>query len=216
MNSNDPKPHPAPEEWADYLYGELPPDQHARLDEHLRGCPACQQQAAQWRGTMCTLDSWKVPARSTRSRSVGTYVRWAVAAAAVLSLGWLGGRLSFPNASANDRLRAELMPALKQEVRQEFQAELAAAINASDQRTRDRLIELAQAWTQARQEDQQATRALYQRLDRQQRLDNANLRRDLETVAVVAQSAIGATQDQLTQLAANSLATPAGDGRLPR
>jgi len=216
MNSNDPKPHPAPEQWADYLYGELPPDEHAHLDEHVRGCPVCQQQVADWRDTMRTLDRWKVPARSSRARGVGTYTRWAVAAAAVLGLGWLGGRLSLSNLSANDRLRAELLPALKQELRQEFRAELAAAVNASDQRTRDRLVELAQAWTEARQEDQQATRALYQRLDRQQRLDSTSLRRDLETVAVVAQSAIGATQDQLTQLAANSPATPAGDGRLPR
>jgi len=216
MNTNDPKPHPAPEEWADYLYGELPPEHRARLDDHVRGCPECQRQAGQCRETMGALNTWKVPRRSRPPQTFTVYARWAVAAVVVLGLGWLGGRLSAPGTAASVQLRAELLPALKQEVRQEFQTELAAAIQAADQRAKDRLVELAQAWTQARQEDQQTTRALYQRLDRQQRLDSANLRRDLETVAVVAQTAIGATQDQLTQLAANSLATPADDGRLPR
>jgi len=216
MNTNDSKPHPAPEEWADYLYGELPPEHRARVDEHVRGCAECQRQTDQWRETMGALNAWKVPRQSRLVPTITVYARWAAAAAVVLGLGWLGGRFSVPEGALSARLRAELLPALKQEVRQEFQAELAAAIKASDERTQDRLVELAQAWTQARQEDQQTTGALYQRLDRQQRLDNANLRRDLETVAVVAQTAIGATQDQLTQLAANSLATPADDGRLPR
>ena len=216
MNTNDPQPHPAPEEWADYLYGELPPDHRARLDDHIRGCAECQRQAGQWRETMSTLDTWKVPRRSRPAQTFTGYARWAVAAAAVLGIGWLGGSLSVPDSATDARLRAELLPALKQEVRQEYEARLAAAIRASDERTNERLVELAQAWTQARQEDQQTTRALYQRLDRQQRLDSAGLRRDLETVAVVAQTAIGATQDQLTQLAANSLASPADDGRLPR
>jgi hypothetical protein len=216
MNMNDSKPHPAPEDWADYLYGELPPEQHARVDEHVRGCPECQRQAGEWHKTIGALDTWKVARRARPAQRFTTYARWAVAAATVLGLGWLGGRLSVPEAAATARLRAEILPALKQELRQEFQTSLAAAIKETDVRNQDRLVELAQAWTDARQEDQQATRALYQRLDRQQRLDSANLRRDLETVAVVAQTAIGATQDQLTQLAANSLTTPAGDGGLPR
>lgn len=217
MNPNDPQTHPAPEEWADYLYGELPPDQQARLDDHVRSCPDCQRQAGAWQAAMSSLDTWRIPARRSRSaRGFRGYARWAVAAAAVLGIGWLGGSLSGSDPGASERLRAEYLPALKQELRQEFQAQLAAAIQASDDRTEDRLVELAQAWSDARGEDQEAMRILYQRLDRQQRLDNASLRRDLETVAVVAQTAIGATQEQLTQLAANSLATPASDGGLPR
>lgn len=216
MNTNETQPHPAPEEWADYLYGELPPETRARVDDHVRACPACQQQVGQWRETIAALDAWKLPRPARTARLLPAYARWAVAAAAAVGLGWLGGRFSAPAVPSAAQLTAGLVPALKAEVWQDFQTELTSAIQASDARNQDRLVELARAWADARDEDKQTILALYETLDRQHRRDQALLRRDLETVAVVAESAIGNTQQQLTQLAANSLATPVGGDELPR
>lgn len=71
---------------------------------------------------------------------------------------------------------------------------------------------LAAAWTAARTEDQQATLALYQRAERQRLSDYATLRRDLETVAIVGQGALGLTQQLLSQLAVYTAALPATGG----
>ena len=216
MNPTPPQTHPAPETWADYLYGELPPDASAEVDDHVRACPACQRQLSAWRETQGALDAWKLPASARRIEAFPRAARWAVAAAAVLGLGWVGGRLSLPTPPDPAQLRAAMAPALKQELRQEFQAELAAAIKNTDQRADAKLVELAQAWAATRAEDQEAMRTAYQRADLQRRTDYATLRRDLETVAVVAQAAIGTTQEQLTQLAGNTTPAAAGDGGLPR
>lgn len=216
MNPTDPKTHPAPASWADYLYGELPSDARAEVDDHVRACPACQRQLSAWRETQGALDAWKLAPPARRVEALPRAARWAVAVAVVLGLGWFGGRFSVPAPPDVGQLRAALVPELKQELRQEFQADLAAAIKSSDQRTQDKLVELVQAWAAARAEDQQAVRATYQRSDLQRRTDYATLRRDLETVAVVAQAAIGTTQEQLTQLAGNTPSAAAGDGGLPR
>jgi hypothetical protein len=114
----------------------LPAEHHTRVDEHVRGCPECQRQAGEWRKTIGALDTWKVPERARPAQRFTAYARWAVAAAAVLGLGWMGGRLSVPEAATTARLRAEILPALKQELRQEFQTSLAAAIKETDDRNR--------------------------------------------------------------------------------
>jgi hypothetical protein len=214
---NPPSPsHPAAAQWAEYLYDELTPQVRAELDAHARGCPACQAQLAQWRETMGALDSWRVRPRPRALTVFREYARWAAAAGLVLGLGWLGGRFAAPPAPDVQRIRAELQPAVELALRDEFEARLRAGLAAADQRHEDRLVELAQAWATTRAEDQQNTLALYQRGERQRRSEYAALRRDLETVAVVAQDAIGNTQQQLTQLAVNTQATPAGDGGFPR
>jgi hypothetical protein len=216
MNPNLPSHHPAPEQWADYLYEELAPEVRASLEEHLRGCVACQRQLTEWRETMSALDACKVRPRVRPLEVFTTSVRWAAAAALVLGLGWLGGRLAAPEVPDILRLRAEVRADLEAELRQQFATRLQAALAAAEQRTGESLQALAATWAAARAEDQHTTLALFQRAERQRLSDYAALRRDLETVAVVAQDAIGLTQQQLTQLAANTLATPAGDGGLPR
>lgn len=216
MNPNLPSRHPTPEQWADYLYEELAPEVRASLDEHRRGCAACQRQLAEWRETMSALDAWKIRPRARPLELFTTIVRWAAAAVLVLGLGWLGGRLAAPEVPDSLRLRAEVRADLEAELRRQFETRLQAALAAAEQRTGESLQVLAATWAAARAEDQQTTLALFQHAERQRLSDYAALRRDLETVAVVAQDAIGLTQQQLTQLAANTLATPAGDGGLPR
>ena len=216
MNPQAPSPHPTAEQWADYLYGELAPEARLELDAHARECAACQEQLAEWRATMGALDSWRVRPRARRLAVFTEYARWAVAAGLVLGLGWLGGRFAAPPAPDVQRLQAELQPAVELALRGEFEARLRTELAAVEQRHEDRLGEFARAWVTTRAEDQQNLLALYQRTERQRRSEHAALRRDLETVAVVAQDAIGNTQQQLTQLAVNTQAASASDGGLPR
>ncbi len=206
--------HPAPEHWAEYLYDEAAPARRARLEAHLRDCPDCQRQLAQWQDTRAALDAWQLPAaRSPRPRATASEAaRWAVAALLVLGLGWWGGRLAAPPAPDLGALRTAVAEELRPALEREFQTRLDATLQAAEQRHAERVQALATAWAAARAEDQQATLSLYQRAERQRLSDYATLRRDLETVAIVAQDAIGRTRQQLSQLAVHTPATAVGGG----
>ncbi len=204
--------HPAPEQWAEYLYDETTPETRARLEAHLRDCPDCRQRLVHWRATQTALDAWKAPARVRPHARMGESVRWAVAALLLLGLGWLGGRLAAPADPDLDQLRAAVVSEIRPELERAFQSRLEAALQDAEQRQAERLQALAAAWAAARAEDQQTTLTLYQRAERQRLSDYATLRRDLETVAIVARDAIGATRHQLAQLAVHTPGPTSGGG----
>lgn len=214
MNPLSDPMHPAPEHWAEYLYDEASPETRARLEAHLRDCPVCRHQLARWQGVHAALDAWELPTpRPAPARTTPrAALRLAVAALLILGLGWWGGRLAAPSAPDLGALRTAIAEELRPTLEREFQARLDAALQAADQRLAERVHALAAAWTAARLEDQQATLALYQRAERQRLSDYATLRRDLETVAIVGQGALGLTQQQLSQLAVYTAAPPAAGG----
>ncbi len=214
MNPSPDSIHPSPELWAEYLYDEAAPACRARLEAHLRDCPDCQRQLAQWQETRAALDAWQLPSpRSARPRATAREaVRWAAAALLVLGLGWGGGRLAAPAPPDLGALRAAVAEELRPALGREFQARLDTALQAVEQRHAEGVQALAAAWAAARSEDQQATLALHQRAERQRLSDFATLRRDLETVAIVARDAIGLTRQQLSQLAVYTPATATGGG----
>jgi len=201
MNPNDSNVHPAAEAWAAWLYEELPPAEQARLAAHLPSCPECQAAVDAWQTTLQALDTWTIPARTRRRTRWFPVVRWAAAAVVILGAGLIAGRVTAPRVDTT-QLRAL--------VRQELQSDFQAALKTVEQANHDRLDALAQDWSVARERDRQANLALHQQGERQHRADYVSLRRDLETVAVVAENAIGTTRQQLTQLAANTL--PANGG----
>jgi hypothetical protein len=49
------------EQLIEYLYRELPAEEWVRIEEHLRGCRACQEELASLRRVTATLDQWQVP-----------------------------------------------------------------------------------------------------------------------------------------------------------
>lgn len=212
MNPLPDPTHPAPEHWAEYLYDEASPQTRARLQSHLRNCPDCQRQLAQWQDARAALDAWKLPAFRPARPVARETVRWAVAALLMLGLGWWGGRLVAPPAPDLGTARTAVAEELRPLLEREFQNRLEAALQAAEQRHIERVQALAAAWAAARTEDQQTTLALYQRAERQRLSDYATLRRDLETVAIVAQDAIGLTQQQLSHLAVYTPAPTAAGG----
>lgn len=198
MKPETPVTHPGADEWSGFLYGELPPEQHAALEAHRANCPACATQVEQWRSTMASLDTWQIPVRRSSARpATVTWLRWAAAACLLLAAGTVVGRLTAPRIDLS-QLRAEL--------RQQSQADLQAALKVVSADNERRLDDLAQAWAAGRAQDQQAMLTLYQRADTQHKSDVSRLRRDLETVALTADERLETTQRGLSQLAAVSQA----------
>ena len=203
--------HPGPEAWLDFLYGELPPAEHRRLEQHLAACPTCAAELALTRRTMAALDTWKIPVMPGKRSGLVAPLKWAAAAVLVLGVGLAAGRLSAPQLDTT-KLRADVASTL----RQEFRSDLRTVTAAAEARTQRQLDELAQAWITGRAEDQQASLALYDRAQTDRKADYTRLRRDLETVAIQAELRLDTTERALGQIA---LASPADsthpDGNTP-
>lgn len=219
--------HPSCEQWMAYLYGETTPAARADAEAHLYVCPECKRQVEGWRGTMASLDQWRLPKR-TRAVARPSLVKWAIAATVFLGVGLGLGRLGLSSEREVQKIRAELLPALRAELKQQmaqevesswqnhqakFSAamldqmhrEVASATNgtlvAANAETRRQLQDLDQTWSVSRVADRQEMLGLYNRLDRQRLADRAWLRRDLETVAVLTERRLQNTQFEIGQLA---------------
>ena len=203
--------HPGPEAWLDFLYGELPPAEHRRLEQHLAACPTCAAELALTRRTMAALDTWKSPLVPSRRHGFVAPLKWAAAAMLVLGVGLAAGRLSAPQLDTT-KLRADVASTL----RQEFQSELRTVTAAAEARTQRQFDEFTQAWITGRAEDQQASLTLYDRAQSDRKADYTRLRRDLETVAIQAELRLDTTERALGQI---TLTSPAGsthpDGNTP-
>jgi hypothetical protein len=212
MKLNTTLPHPTAEDWAGYLYDDLSPDRLAECRQHLATCAECRQAVNGWRTTMQALDTWKVPVRPAAGFSPAMpRLKWAVAAALLLGGGLLAGRLSAPAPNV-EQLRTALVPAIRDELREEFKSTLETTLASANDQTDRKLDQLAGAWAMARQQDQQAALSLIGRVEQQRQADTAWLRRDLETVAVNADARFTTTSKALGQLVSYSPgpAIPAG------
>src|SRR5262245_30714305 len=101
------KPHPTPEQWMAFVYGEDTPAEHLQLEEHLRACPDCRPQVARWRESMRALDAWTLP-KPKRRPATARGLRWAAAAAIFLGAGLAIGRLVSTSAPDAQQLQATL------------------------------------------------------------------------------------------------------------
>ncbi len=223
--------HPQHEQWMAFLYGELPPSEAANLNAHLAACPECERQVAAWRKTMTTLNAWPDATAPRRFKMAEPVLKWGLAAAVVLTLGFGAGRLSAPASPSPEALRAALRPALRQEIQNELKAGVEAALAAADSpggagtnsvagtalgafadqivaksrgETQRYLVDFSQGLAAARETDHQTTLTLFQGMQRRHQDDLSNLRMDLETVALVADVRLRHTQQELGQLASYS------------
>ena len=197
--------HPNREEWVPYVFGEARGDDAKRLAAHLEVCPECSDEVAGWRRSLNRLDAWAVPKSQRERVIIAPVFRWAVAAAIVLAAGIGIGRLTAPDAKA---MRAEVEAAVKTAMAAETQQ----AVNEAEQRVisesqaeaRDLWRAFSEALADARREERAATLSLFQQLQQEQQAEYVALRRDLETMATVADQEIRLTNLKMTQLAANS------------
>ena len=221
--------HPQREEWIPYLFGEADAELKKQLASHLSGCPECAVELAEWRKTLRRLDDWKAPElKRRRVHALAPALSLAAAAAIVLGLGVGLGRWFAPKvdseqlrAGIETSLRASLGPELRQQVRSELAGELrsridevqqvsaqalaavkAEAVNASAADTAQTLQKIVSLIRSERAEDQRIVIALFDDLRKQHETDYVSLRKDLETVATVADERIRAAQIKLIELTA--------------
>jgi len=169
--------HPARDEWISYLYDEVAPAKKSALAEHLQQCPECQAQLGGFQQAMGALDEWTLPAHR-RSSAAGTWLKWAAAAAVVLSVGFAVGR----STASGSREIAALRSEMKQLV-----AQSTADANVETIRL---LGELNESW-----------KTRLQAAQLQHDNDYASLRKELETVAILTEASFQQARQQLVQLA---------------
>jgi len=199
--------HPTRDEWMSYLYDELPSEQHATLGAHLEVCPECKAKITEWRGVTQELSAWKVEVKPARVGFHRPLVRWAAAAALVIGIGFTAGRLSGP--VNTDKLRAAIEPSIRQQLRQEFsrllQDELekssSATLAAANNQSKELIGDLTRGYEQNRADDNQAVYAALNKLNSQRIADLADLKKELDTVALYSEAGFHETQRRFVQLA---------------
>src|SRR5262249_18355123 len=161
---------------------------------HLAGCADCAKQVKSWRASMTALDAWELPAsRRTPTRQWQPLLKWAAAAAVVLSVGFLLGRQTSNAATELSALKASVSP-LAATVERDREANV---LNATDEAASTAESEVARLMTDyaraaeaVRAEDRRATVVALQEIE--SRL--GRLRAELETVAVNTQDSFQQTQ----------------------
>jgi anti-sigma factor RsiW len=161
--------HPKVEELTDFLYGELEPARETEVSAHVHICESCREQVNAWRDVRKDLAAWNVPLTgrlhamqpaTNRMRMT----RWAVAAMVLIGTGFGLARLVTPQPDLS-AMRAEL----RNEIRQDLSATLARY--ADEQASRQQAF-------------QQLVTQVVSRIEARQVAEHANLRKDVETVAL--------------------------------
>lgn len=192
------KNHPSSEEWMSFLYGEAAPARHAELDAHLQGCAVCREQVGTWRGSMTALDAW-TEVRPARRAFTAPAIRWAAAAAVVLGIGIGVGRLTTAPAPDVQQLQAafraemdarlgaareEFAAALRQQQTDITQAVQTIAADAATDEAGNLMTRFAKLMEERREADHESIATAIKQIQDQHLSSYANLRNDLNTVAV--------------------------------
>lgn len=178
--------HPSREDLVCYLYDELDATARPAVADHLKDCAECRQTLESLQAVRRGLAEWQIAdapriAAVRKARlALPTVVRWAASAAAMVALGFGLARWSTPNPEA---ARAAIAAEVRQELRQELQ-QFASSQDA-------RLREYREAMT-----------TVLGQMEAQRVADYADLRRDMETVAITAETGLRSTSKGLYQLAA--------------
>ena len=182
--------HPRPEEWMGYLYGELPREEKTRLKAHLNSCAGCRIDVKRWQGAMKSLDQWQIGApQRAPARMWVPALKWGIAAALALGIGFGAGRYILP-ASAN---AAALRASLKSEIRSELLADF--------KQQQVRFEEYKKTADEARQDDNRLIFAAINKAAVDHQAELASFRKDLETVAVRTEYNLRLAQQQIVTLA---------------
>lgn len=178
-----------------YLYEEIAPERKEALFQHLANCSACGRQLNQWRANMKALDEWKLPVTQSKPLAwpPATLLRWAVAAALVLCVGFAAGRM---NSSQTQEL-AELKATVAQLKKQGDQPS-AAGLGESE---RLELLQLLADYSKSNEEHRAEDRRVVGLALRDLELRVSKLRTELETVALNTENGFQQTKEGLTTLA---------------
>jgi hypothetical protein len=197
--------HPKHEEWLPYLDGEASPEASKRLSEHLKACPQCAEEMEGRRRSIQKLRqlAWPHHRRATQSWIAPT-IKWGLAAAVVLGIGFELGRFSTASAKA---LETVVSTQVRGELQQEMRADLLAVFASDTQSVKDDFRrqlaqEIGQTAAKGREEERRALAELVNRLQQDQTTYYLSLRKDLETLASAADAGLRQTRRQLAQMEA--------------
>ncbi len=203
--------HPSQEQWMEYLYEELPQQQHESLESHLRECSQCRHAVAGWRAVMAGLDAWQLPrqrrplapvllrAASRLAAAVALVVAGFVIARAMATTADLGTLRAELEASLTQSLEwavqraaedARLTQAPYEELRDDLEALAVGAADRYAGETQLLLSRLVHALDAAREEDRRTLAAALRRIESNRLTDDARIRGDLAFLAA-------ATHDEL-------------------
>ena len=164
--------HPTKEELVSLLYGEVSPEKRTELNAHLRTCGECQSQMASWKSVQSELQSWQVPTRAKTTSHLSKAVPWAAAAVLMIGISFGFGRFTAPQPNLEE-IRAAIEPQLRETFSQELKT--------------------------ARETDRKQFIAMLRDIEEQRLADYTTLRKDLETVAILADEKLTQTQRVLSQ-----------------
>ena len=202
--------HPDRTTWISYLYDDgLAACARREMDQHLKDCPACRAQLAAWRQVQDLLSTLDTTTASVPSAPRLPVIKWLALAAVLVLLGLVAGRVLLPPAPELARLRAELLPALREEVRAEFAQTLQAGLEQvasntvvlNSAETQRWLAAYAAAMESRREQDLGNLYSAIGRVEQQRVEDYTALRKGMETVAVFTDAGLRQTREQMFQLA---------------
>ncbi len=212
--------HPKSEDFALYVSKEMAPGQSRELVDHLRECPACAADVAALERSAQRLAQWEFPELRGRVHYwAAPMIKWGIAAALILGIGFALGRLSPPPARELTGIRSEieastraLLAADLRRALDEAQArsnEILTSMetrlgHASDEQMTRVVRNVVAAVTSVREEDRAATRALIEEVREQHDTEIRRVRADLETVAAHADDELRFAHFQLHQLTART------------
>ncbi len=223
------KTHPSPEQWMEYLYGEMDSPERTSLETHLKACAPCREKKSEFGGTMESLDAWRVDVREKHSLAAGrqrfqTVTKWAAAAALLVTTGFAAARYSQPavdvaglQSKITESVKAEIQAPLEKRIEQEMQARLEAEVAERMQEAalraqseamlaaREQMEEVAAQLATLREEDRKRIMSALKTFETQIVAELRKTRQDLERVAVYSDHTFRQTQQQLVQLASFSL-----------
>ena len=186
--------HPDQTEWMAFLYEEIAPAKKKQLSEHLASCAACAKQVQMWRGSMKELDQWVLPAMPQKQREWVPVLKWAVAAAVVLCVGFALGRTASPANAELASLKTRLAQ-LEQNAQRPASLDEAKAVQVATAAANTETLRLLADYARTAEEQRLA--------DRQQvNFVLRAMRNELETVAVNTETSFEQTHENMTRLVA--------------
>jgi hypothetical protein len=185
--------HPEREEWVPFIFGEADAGRRRQLESHLDECAECRDEIQSWQTSLGRLDSWELPVVAKRRANFAPMVKWAAAAAVVLSMGFAIGRGTAAHVDA-EKVRAAVEKDLRDQVAQIARDEAAKtaslAITGSSLKAETR-----------RAADNRIIFAVLERLETQHTTDCLTLKKELDTLAINADAGLRQTEEQLVQFA---------------
>lgn len=203
-----------------YLYNELPPQERAEAEKHLKQCASCRAEVDQWRETLLALDTDRidVPVR-VRSASAGASpLRWAAMAAGIaVVIGFGIGRTTSVSRAEMQAELARVRESVSQELRDQYREDLRevarTSVAAATLENRELLARVVGEFNHARSVDHQDWLATLERLEEKREAQYLSLKAGVIDLARSTRSGFLQTENNLNLLAAtlpNDGGDPAG------